>query len=1496
MRGIVFVLLITLVGSQKNDNEPSFSNLKSYLYNYTGLIQIGLEDGDLEKSVLKLSCQVKISRVSQEDHILKVLSPQVEEYNGIWPRDPTLKTPILTQKLDLCFPEPFKFEYRRGCIGNIYAHKNVSFECINIIRGILNLLQISVNEMESVYELQEDGVGGTCLTKYIVQEDKVNNESTISRTKDLNNCTTKVMKNIGMAYVRPCPTCPLNITNTRGAVAFNYQLKYMDTGALITHVDSRQVYTISPFNEVGSTAVMDARQNLTLIETTTNQDKMPGILLQNYGNIHYQFPEDLPQMALHLIKTDNPEPRMVEMLEWLIQENQVQLHPEAPAKFLELIELSRAATPEDLESLWKQFADRQQYRRWLLSAVAVAGTTNTFMFLKQRIHEESLNSLESALTLTLAFHLTKTSSLTLKAAADMITCPGVQKSSALRIVVDLGYGAMVNRHCADFHPCPAEILQPLHDLAAGAVSEGHEEDMVLALKAMGNAGEPASISYIKKFLPGFSSTAHALPENVQTEAVLALRKIARKQAPEVREILFQIFANHSLPSKVRMVSCIVFFETKPPVPLVTALANVVQRERNLQVASFAYSHMKVLAMGKIPQLYDLSAACRVALVLLSPQLEKLSIRYSSVTHIDGYYRNYRAGAIGRVYLMNSPKTLFPSVLAKMRGYYATSAMDIAEVRFDLEGLADIFRTEDNPFAQSSTYQKIRALGKLLKGWKELPAEKPQLFSSLKLFSQDIAFVLVDKELIEKATKLVTQPAEMLTALSQNGLTGRWTQPILAGELRHIVPTCVGLPLELGLYSASVADVSAKVDGKIFPSLTTDSGPEQLLKASLLLSADINSSVSTHLVGVMAINTPHFQSGLEFHAKFHTSIPVKFDAKIDMKEEIFKFEMTPVQKQTELLAVRTKFYAVSRNVDEPNSPLMTAVPPDMIGFDVLEQCFGSSKVRTKRQGSVFDIASRAFTHGLKEKFHHSQRNALCSPSSYIKLSSLGYQICITMKECSTAFFRDSYLHKFFGQCEVKLAVKPEAARTKIQLEVQADSKSHSNTIHLRQSEEDEDAADNESSSYEDQRAKRKKWKTKVKKEAAKTKKSKGTELPKFLRHDKTSVLVADLHAIQNEKKVTLFHLELHDELQTSRPTVQVFVSDLKESKRPKLCAGISILDPQKAEGYLKWGWDCRDYNIATKVEYGWLAGYPAMRIKVDWLRVPQRLEAAASGLSTFVPDMACRLGLSQREQKNPSQQTSVVVALTSPRSCALVLKLHNVTLYDTNIWLPLPLPVAQHAEGLAMQPHAWSFISNLPSLFVENLKGRCSITQDNITTFNNVSFSYKMPVDYYHVLVHDCNPGLKFLVRTKKAEESTDLIMARIDFANLQVDMYSSNGLEKLRINNIEFPTEHLPFTSNSKGNITITREKNGLSLKAPEVGIENLFYDGRMLMIQVPFSMAGKTCGMCGRYDAEYKQEYKMPSGDIAKNAVSFAQSWILPSESSTKESATIPRGRANRY
>lgn len=40
--------------------------------------------------------------------------------------------------------------------------------------------------------------------------------------------------------------------------------------------------------------------------------------------------------------------------------------------------------------------------------------------------------------------------------------------------------------------------------------------------------------------------------------------------------------------------------------------------------------------------------------------------------------------------------------------------------------------------------------------------------------------------------------------------------------------------------------------------------------------------------------------------------------------------------------------------------------------------------------------------------------------------------------------------------------------------------------------------------------------------------------------------------------------------------------------------------------------------------------------------------------------------------------------------------------------------------------------------------------------------------------------------------------------------------------------------------------------------------------------MAGKMCGLCGKYDAECEQEYRMPNGYVTKDAVNFGHSWIV--------------------
>lgn len=62
----------------------------------------------------------------------------------------------------------------------------------------------------------------------------------------------------------------------------------------------------------------------------------------------------------------------------------------------------------------------------------------------------------------------------------------------------------------------------------------------------------------------------------------------------------QIFMDRILHSEIRIAAAIVLFESKPPMGLVSSLANAILKERNMQVASFVYSYMKAMTKNTTP--------------------------------------------------------------------------------------------------------------------------------------------------------------------------------------------------------------------------------------------------------------------------------------------------------------------------------------------------------------------------------------------------------------------------------------------------------------------------------------------------------------------------------------------------------------------------------------------------------------------------------------------------------------------------------------------------------------------------------------------------------------------------------------------------------------------------------------------------------------------------------------------------------------------------------
>lgn len=77
------------------------------------------------------------------------------------------------------------------------------------------------------------------------------------------------------------------------------------------------------------------------------------------------------------------------------------------------------------------------------------------------------------------------------------------------------------------------MYQPLLDMAVEGLRNGTEADMVIALKALGNAGHPGSIKTIMRFLPGVAASPVNLPPRVLSAAVQSMRLIAARDPRSV---------------------------------------------------------------------------------------------------------------------------------------------------------------------------------------------------------------------------------------------------------------------------------------------------------------------------------------------------------------------------------------------------------------------------------------------------------------------------------------------------------------------------------------------------------------------------------------------------------------------------------------------------------------------------------------------------------------------------------------------------------------------------------------------------------------------------------------------------------------------------------------------------------------------------------------------------------------------------------------------------
>uniref|UniRef100_A0A8B9HPE7 Vitellogenin 3, phosvitinless n=1 Tax=Astyanax mexicanus TaxID=7994 RepID=A0A8B9HPE7_ASTMX len=899
---------INVMLAAKNSFKPTLNFRKTYEYKYEGVVNVGRGIADLAEAGVKLQCTFRITGVSLQTFLLQISDVEFAELNGIVGESYFQVSPSLSKHLTAELNRPFTFEYSKGQVVDIKTGPEVSNTIVNIVRGILEFLHVTLKTTQRVYELNELGIHGVCHSAYAVEENTADKELYVTQVVDISNCIQKAAVYSGMTLAEESKNSKQRGENVIATVKYAYTVNSTDTGGVITKASAEERHHFSPFNVKGGNTKVKATRNIVLLKVMNTIGKPVTGHVKSRGNLMYKVEKGLGPMPVLLINVTNPVSKISDLIKHLAEDNIYHVNSATSSNILALIQLLRKTTYDNLELLWAQLSGNAEHRRWFLDTVVEVTDERVLKFLRSRFKAEDISANEAGQAILLAFnHLSAEPELA-EMAKEFLTIHFSKSHFLLWNTVVLSYGSLLYRMCAGVNSCPVSTVQPLLDMATNGLNKNSEAEMVLALKALGNAGHPLSIKTILKFLPGFSVKADSLSTRVQSEAVQSLRHLAVRDPNSVQAIVLTIFADRTLPAEIRMMASTILLETKPPVALISAVAELLLQEKDLQVGSFIYSQLRQHSF------YTYTIIEYIKLM----KFGRLSYRYSKALRLDWFHDDFLTGTSSELHLLRNGTGAIPTqIISKGKLHFIGRILQLVEVGVHTEGLKELFA--DIP---GSTGHFGKA---------DFTAIMRKVFRII-----DVRFVCFYFEVKNKMCFSFSLNMKSLTASKENtiwkiiqnlqkGISWRWTKPYLLLETRFMQPTCLGLPVEMSKYYTALKAITANAKAVI--NTPPKENLRELLHADISLQTDGFSGATQDFIVFNGINTDLFQCGLQLNSRIVTALPWKIELKKKAKEWNFEVNLDPCKNATELLSVNSNIYAVSRNIEEPSSAKMTPMMPE-----------------------------------------------------------------------------------------------------------------------------------------------------------------------------------------------------------------------------------------------------------------------------------------------------------------------------------------------------------------------------------------------------------------------------------------------------------------------------------------------------------------------------------------------------------------------------------------
>uniref|UniRef100_A0A3Q4HY43 Vitellogenin 3, phosvitinless n=1 Tax=Neolamprologus brichardi TaxID=32507 RepID=A0A3Q4HY43_NEOBR len=1222
MRGLVFFFCcLVALASKYHSLNLTLNYRKTYEYKYEGQVKFGSGKPNRAESGARIKCNIKIFGESPQVFILQVSEVTFAELNGISGKCDFIQRPRLSQRLAAQLAKPFKFEHINGHVRQIQAAPDVTETTVNIVRGMLSFFHATVKTSPTVYELEEAGIHGVCQSNYATEINKQTNNMNITQVVDIDNCRIKAAMQKGTAHAVLDKETKQRGESMISTMQYLYTIQPTEEGGMVKSAYGLEQQHFSPFNVKRGSFRMEAKKEMVLIRVSEG-GKPPNVgQLQNRGDLVYKIVNSDANIPLVMQDRTQPKAKALTMIKQMAEDHKNRIKKETTENTLKVYQLLRMLQDRDLDEMWVELSKNNEHRRFFLDMVAEINDDRVLKFLQKRFQAKDVTANEAAQTLLIAMNHLQPRPELVEKAKEIMNMEFIKSHPRLWPLAVFSFGSLVYKHCAYHSPCPQAAVQPLLDLANEGLRNRNETKMFIALRALGNAGHPGSIKTIINFLPGVAANPVDVSCRVQSAAMQALRLTARRDPHNVQEIAMKVFLQKNCAPETSMMAIMVMFNTKPSAALVSTLTAHLERQKDIHLASFAYSYLENIARSKTPDNHIMSTYCSLAVKSLAAKFGRLSYNSRSF-QMDMFDDDFLMGASASFNLLGGPTSVLPTEIITQTKYFSIGRIKrLMEFGIRAETIKQLFGPSIPGFKGDFSFSDFQAIYNVLKNWESLPNDKPIISAYSRMSGQELFFVNIKKDLLEYIKAAVSPSAPKGTpvwaAIEQleRGLSWHWTKPLLTIEVRLLQATTLGLPVEIAKYYQTLTGITINAKAAI--------NPPQAQHLVDLMNADI-SLESEGVVGFTkdfwffhGINTELFQCGTEMKSKAPVELPWKFSAKLNVGNRVFELDIPACKNEFELISFSSNLFAVSRNIANLQSPKRTPMIPD--------------------------------------EFNPQQKptpNNWCPKANMCAKSSMyGVGVCVDY-EIRTQYYNSEYpLYSIMGFTHAAIRVVPAEATKpveKIRFEINGKPASHPLTIrHL----------------YETMRTIAEVFEDFCNVTCA-------SPLPVFYHlkiscsHVATPQPVVSIKAIamsgnQNLEgfDVTLYNPSVGDTLKA-----QMIVSHVGDAANWKMCVDASAQSPANVKAMISWGAQCKPYKISVMAAAQSSAPKPTLEAKVQWASVPEEMER-------YIPGMALLSGFNQTCESNANQEVSASIVCASSDSIDVTIKLPKYTVSRRAVPLP-----------------------------------------------------------------------------------------------------------------------------------------------------------------------------------------------------------------------------------